>query len=256
MTSLREKIEAGGQVFGMFAQVGSAVLLEVLGHAGFDFVVIDCQHGATSPFGPELADQIRACEAAGMAPLVRPASGDRGQLLRALDLGAKGVVVPQVSTAAMARDAVSAARHPPAGSRSACPAVRGAAFGARPWDEYYRAAREDTLVFMLIEDATGVACVDEIAAVEGVSGLFFGPFDLALATGNDPVGDGVDAHRAVVYRAAARHELLIGDFPWDAESTAELAGRGAHVLAIGMDVTLFGSAARELASRVRGIPRG
>jgi 2-keto-3-deoxy-L-rhamnonate aldolase RhmA len=107
MLDIKRALQNGEVLTGPFSLSGSPTLVETIGYAVFDSVIIDCQHGTISPFGSELEQQIRAAYAADIAPVVRTADNDRGQILKAMDFGAKGVIVPQVNTAEEARQAVS-----------------------------------------------------------------------------------------------------------------------------------------------------
>jgi 4-hydroxy-2-oxoheptanedioate aldolase len=244
-------LRSGEPLFGVFVLSGSPTVVELIGRAGFDFVAIDCQHGVTSSYGEDLAELIRAADAAEVAPVVRVAGHDPGRILKPLDLGARAVIVPNVNTADQARAAVEGARYPPLGRRSAYPSARAAGYGSEPWEEFARRQNEDALVFALIEEREGLDNVDEIASVEGLGGLHFGPFDLALSLGNAAMAFDPEAHeenRRRVYEAARRHGLAIGDLAWDAGSARALAGRGAGLIGVGFDVTM-------LLDRLRGLGR-
>lgn len=232
----------------MFCQTGSPAVISVLGAAAFDFVVIDCQHGTTNPYGADLADLIRTCEAAEISAIMRTANADPGQIQRGLDLGVEGIIVPQISTVEQARSAVDAAHYPPLGSRSACPSVRSANYSLMPWNEHRTAADQSTLLFALIESPTGITNLESIAAVPGIAGLFFGAFDLAVASGREPNNPTIQTDRAAVYKACTDNGLLVGDLPWDAEQAQAMASQGAHLLALGIDIDLFACAARTLSA--------
>src|SRR5262245_37738773 len=126
MRILKEQIAAGEVVVGMFALLSSAPVVEIIGEGGFDAVLIDTEHAPGSAYGADLEGLVRAADAVGMASLVRTTENTHGMILKALDAGAQGVLVPHVRTAEEARRAVGAARYPPLGSRSAAPIVRAA----------------------------------------------------------------------------------------------------------------------------------
>jgi 4-hydroxy-2-oxoheptanedioate aldolase len=229
-------------VFGVFVLSGSPVAVELIGRAGFDFVAIDCQHGVTSSYGEDLAELIRAADAADVAPVVRLAGHDPGRILKPLDLGAGAVIVPNVNTADQARAAVEGARYPPAGRRSAYPSARAAGYGTEPWDDFAARQDRDALVFALIEEVEGLDNVEDIAAVDGLGGLYFGPFDLALSLGDPAMAFDLAAHarnRERVYDAARRNGLPIGDLAWDAASARTLRQQGATMIGVGFDVSLL-----------------
>jgi len=124
--SLRARIRGGASLFGVWAGLGSPLAAELLGRAGFDWVVVDLEHGAATE--SELLAHLTAIEVTGAAALVRPQSGERLRVGRALDLGAAGIVVPRLDTADQAREAVTFLRYPPDGQRRR-DVPRGAALG-------------------------------------------------------------------------------------------------------------------------------
>lgn len=256
MLDIKRALQNGEVLTGPFSLSGSPTLVETIGYAGFDFVIIDCQHGATSPFGSELEQQIRAAYAADIAPVVRTADNDRGQILKAMDFGAKGVIVPQVNTAEEARQAVSYTHYAPVGRRSATSSVRAAKHGFVEWSEHYRRMAEESLLFVLIEESSGIQNAEDIAAVEGLGGIFFGPFDLAISMGApESVYDSSDdspiqAHRKAVYEIAKSRGLSVADLAWDIDSAKMMIELGAQFVALGTDVTMFANSCRDLHEEV------
>lgn len=183
---------AGGPVpgIGIFSALADPLAAETLARAGYDWVLIDLQHGmADSAHLPAL---LQAVEGAGAAPLVRVLDDDAASIGRALDCGAWAVVVPMVESAAQARAAVAASRYAPRGGRSFGP-FRG------------RAAMDDLpRCLVMIETLAGLSAVDEICATDGLLGVFVGPSDLAISLGVDvdyPLGSG--PHHEAVARVAA-----------------------------------------------------
>jgi 4-hydroxy-2-oxoheptanedioate aldolase len=235
--------------FGTFSQVASADLIDMLGAQGFDFTIVDCEHGA---FGLETAETLlRACDANGLVPLVRAPALDARWIGRALDSGAAAVVVPGIATAAQAAEAVAAARFAPHGTRGACPCIRAGNHVVRDWPAY-AAAEAAKGVIALVESAPGLADIEAIAATPGLLALLPGPFDLAVSMGLD--GDWRDARvEAAMDRmaAAARANglaLMASIFDADPAAMADRkdrwAARGASLFALGTDKILFSAAAR------------
>ena len=175
---------------------------------------------------------------------------DPGQILKAVDMGASGVVVPHVNAAAEAAAAVSAANYHPKGRRSAAPLTLGSRRGFEGWGAYYERSLAATLVIPLIEEQPGVAAIEEIAAVPGLGGIFFGPFDLAVSSGaaDRAFDSDVLAEQDRVYAAARANGLPIFDLAWSPESALAKMRRGAQAVALGADITLFGDACRALAA--------
>ncbi len=166
---------------GTWAQIGSPETVEILAHSGFDFLIIDTEHGY---FGVEGAENlIRAADAVGVPVIVRVQDKNPTLIMKALDLGAQGILVPQVSTREDALRAVQAAKYGPEGNRGACPCVRAAGYLTDDWSAFARRSNEDTLVFLLVEGVDGVRNFEEIASVDGVDAIMVGPFDLSVALG-------------------------------------------------------------------------
>jgi 4-hydroxy-2-oxoheptanedioate aldolase len=176
----RKRVLAGEWVCGTFLNLGSPVTVEIAGLAGFDWVLIDHEHG---PGGEEtLLHQLHAAAATPTFPVVRIAANETPRFKRVLDQGAFGVMVPYVSTSAEARAAVNAMRYPPRGIRGVAKFNRGAGFGG-DFEEYYAHAHERLLSVIQIETPEGVANAADIAAVDGVDVLFVGPTDLSYNMG-------------------------------------------------------------------------
>ena len=177
----KEKILNGGTAYGVFCTFYSPTIVELVGHLGFDFVLIDAEHG---PAGVESCEQmVRAAETVGIAPYIRVAMNIRQNILRYLDIGALGVLLPMVNTQAEAEAVVEAVKYRPQGRRGLA-AVRAADYGlTMPLKEYTLKANEETLVSIQIETLEAVNNLDEILSVEGIDVFFIGPTDLSTSMG-------------------------------------------------------------------------
>lgn len=256
MKHIRSALANGEILVGPFSVSGSTAVVETIGYAGFDFVIIDTEHAPTSPYGWELENLIRTAYSADIAPVVRTTWNDRGQILKAMDMGAQAVIVPHVNTADEARDAVSAGHYSPLGRRSAAPPILAAKRGFEDWPDYYRRAIEETLIIPLIEERIGVENVDEIAEVEGLGGLFFGPFDLAVSTGVPELAYDPDLPELErVYSAAKRNNLPILDLAWNIDSAVRKIEAGAQMIALGTDATMFATSCKVLLAEVDEVKR-
>ncbi|MDQ2966285.1 MAG: aldolase/citrate lyase family protein [Chloroflexota bacterium] len=186
---LRERVLAGETLFGLFLDLGSPIAAELASRAGYDWLVIDLEHGAATE--SDLLLLLHAVEAGGAAALVRPQSGERLRIGRALDMGARGIVVPRLNSADEAREAVTFLRYPPQGGRGVALRVRGADLGAISHDRVGEVNRR-IIGLIQIESAGALGEADAIAAIDGVDVLFVGPADLSHSLGvpgrfNDPV---------------------------------------------------------------------
>lgn len=156
-------------------------LVEILGLAGFHFVFIDAEHSTLS--FRECEELVRAAELRRIVPLIRTPENNPKTILRYMDLGAMGIIVPDVSSKEDAQAAVRAVKYAPLGSRGLA-STRSQDFGyGRSKAEYFKAANSETLVIVLIESKEGVECAAEILAVEGVDACFIGTSDLSMSLG-------------------------------------------------------------------------
>jgi 4-hydroxy-2-oxoheptanedioate aldolase len=231
MASLIEKFSAGQKAFASWVALGNTYSAELLSTAGYDCLVLDTQHGAIS--WEQLGGLIQAIDIHNTPSLVRIGGVDQTQAMRALDLGAAGVIVPMVSTPEEARRAASAMRYPPEGIRS---------FG--PVRNYYSASasQQAALCFAMIETAEGMANLDEIAAVDGIDGLFVGPVDLALALGLGPVldlNDQVFAAISTIADACARHNKLCASASLSPAYSRKLIDIGVQLIVQGSDLGMI-----------------
>ena len=258
MIKIKQALDRGEVLVGPFAVSGSPGVVETIGYAGLDFVIIDTEHAPVSPYGIDLENLIRTAWSADIAPLVRVTWNDRGQILKAMDMGAQAVIVPHINTAAEAAEAVSAAFYAPKGRRSAAPPTLASHRGFIDWPTYYQQSNENALVFALIEEPTGVNNIEEIAATPGLGGIFFGPFDLAVALGraSSAFEPDVAEERKRVYAAAKANNLPIADLAWSVESARRQIKMGAQLVALGTDVTLFANALRTLLSEINEVKKG
>lgn len=173
-------LRANQAVVGSFVTIGSPAVAEVMGLAGFDFLIVDTEHG---PMSVETAENmVRAAEVAGAVPIVRVAENNPAQITRALDIGALGVQVPQITTAEDAYRAVQAARYHPLGARGVA-MMRSARYGAVQPSGYFARANAETLVVLHCESVAAVENLPDILKVEGVDVVFVGPFDLSQSLG-------------------------------------------------------------------------
>jgi 4-hydroxy-2-oxoheptanedioate aldolase len=179
-STFRNRVLAREWVVGTWLNLGSAVTAELAGLAGFDWVLLDHEHG---PGGEEtMLQQLQAVSATPAVPIVRIAANEVARFKRALDMGAHGVMTPYVGSVAEAQATVSYFRYPPRGIRGVAKNHRASAFGA-DFEDYYLHAHECLLNIVQIETADAVAASDGMAALDGVDVLFVGPTDLTYNLG-------------------------------------------------------------------------
>ena len=180
MNFIRDRVLQGELMFGLGANLGSSLTVEMIGKSGFDWTWIDCEHG-TGDYS-ELIGQVQAASIGNAPPVVRIAWNEAPRFKRVLDLGVVGVMVPYVNTANEAKQAAEAMRYPPEGIRGVAKFNRACGFGS-DFDEYFRKANSSLLTAVQIETGEGVNNAAEIAAIQGVDVLFIGPLDLSVNLG-------------------------------------------------------------------------
>lgn len=171
-----------GPHFGTWSQFASAEVVDILAATGFTFTIIDTEHGF---FGLETGENlIRAADAGGLVPLLRVPKNEGFMIMKALDAGAAGVVVPKIATTADIEAAVDAARYEPGSNRGACPCIRATDHLTLNWRNYAAKANHETGIIPLIETPEGVANFAGIVRVKGILAVLLGPFDLSVAMGH------------------------------------------------------------------------
>ena len=214
----RADLRAGKRLIGCWASLAAPITAEILGLAGFDWILLDGEHSPNDV--TTLVPQLMALKGSPSAPVVRPPCNEPIIIKRLLDIGFHNFLLPNVETADQARSAVAATRYPPKGIRGVSVAHRSNMYGTVPG--YFRDIDDNITVVVQIESRAGFAAVDEIAAVEGVDGLFVGPSGKAAG-----ILAGVEAD--------ARRYL-----DW-----------GATFVAVGSDLGLFRAASQALSDRFR-----
>lgn len=243
--------EADRPLIGLWSVAGSVLITEIIAGAGPDWVLIDMEHSANSLESVQLQLQVLAGYP-GVSPVVRVPIGDDVTLKRVLDLGAQTVLVPMVGTAEEARELVAAVRYPPAGRRGVGSALSRSARWNRV-DGYLTDADDHVALFVQIESVHAVEHAAEIAAVDGVAGVFVGPADLAASLGVI----GQQAHPEVV---AAVHRVFdavtaagkpVGVNAFAPEAAQAYLAAGASFVAVAADVSLLARASESAVSRFR-----
>lgn len=180
-TSIKTLLKAGKPIFGSTVQTGSPEAVEIVGKAGFDFVMIDTEHG-TIDLGL-LVHMLRAADSVGLASVVRVPDSNASHILRVLDAGASGILVPHLRNRAETEAIVRAMKFGPEGTRGACPYTRATGHLADDWPAFARQANDEIVLWGIVEDLEGVDNIDEIVDVPGLDAIFPGPFDLSQALG-------------------------------------------------------------------------
>lgn len=178
--TFRSLLDSGRKFTGCYMQYPSLMIVETMALAGLDFVILDLEHGYFSE--SDLMNMIVACDANGLAAMVRVPNGGEEHIKRVLDMGATAIKVPGVSTVEQAEQIVSYCKYPPIGVRGACSMTRGNGYGTDRKNFWQRANR-DVVVSLLVEGVEGIHNLEQIVSVDGVDCISIGSGDLCMALG-------------------------------------------------------------------------
>ena len=242
--SFREDLRAGKRLIGCWCSLANPITTEVLGVAGFDWILLDGEHSPNDVI--TFIPQLMALKDSVSAPVVRPSWNNPVELKRLLDGGFYNFLIPFVESADEATRAVAATRYPPQGFRGVSVAQRSNRYGTVPG--YFEGVNEQICVMVQIESAKGVAAATEIAAVDGVDGLFVGPSDLAAGLGqlgnaNHPE---VQDAMAKIFEAAKAAGKPVGILAGVEADARRYMAQGASFVAVGSDLGVFRSATQAL----------
>jgi len=230
----RQEVLKGKTLLGTFLNLGSAMTTEIAGRTGFDWLLLDHEHG---PGGEEtLLHQLWAAGTAGTNALVRIAWNDPVRVKRALDIGPAGIMLPMVNSKAEAEAAVSAVRYPPRGTRGVSKFNRSNAFSV-DFPRNFASGHEMFTTVVQIETPAAVAAADDMAAIDGVDVLFVGPVDLSTNLGCPDQLDHPDmiAARKAVVAAARKHGKAAGILLHDPARMGITVEEGFTFVAVGSD---------------------
>lgn len=240
----RQDLIAGKRLVGCWSSLGSPITTEVLGLAGFDWLLLDGEHAPNDVLS--FIPQLMALKDSPSAPVVRPQWNDAVVIKRLLDAGFYNFLIPFVESADDARRAVAATRYPPQGVRGVSVAQRSNRYGTVK--DYLKVIDDNIAVVVQIESRAAVAKVDEICRVPGVDALFVGPSDLAAGYGHlgNAQHEEVQAAMAQVFASAKAHDKPFGILaPVEAEARRYLE-LGASFVAVGSDLGVFRNATQAL----------
>jgi len=255
MTSLKQRLRDQQTVFGPFLKIANPAIVELLGHAGFDYLIIDAEHG---PVSMETAEQlVRAANCVDISSIIRVTNNDPTLILRALDIGADGVQVPQVSTRRNAEEVARAAKYAPIGNRGVCCFTRAAGYGHKNKFDHFKEANQNVVVIIHIEGEEGIVNLDEILAVEGIDVIFIGPYDLSQSLGvpgevSHPL---VEQKMVEVVKKARQAGLIVGTFVESVESAHRWINLGVRYISYSVDTGIFYACLKEITGQLKGTDR-
>lgn len=247
--TFRQALVARAPLLGCWCALGSPITTEVLGLAGFDWLLLDSEHGPNDVLS--LVPQLMALKDSPSAPIVRPHWNDPIILKRLLDIGFFNFLIPYVQSADEARRAVAATRYPPEGTRGVAVTHRSNRYGTV--DRYQEVINDNIAVIVQIESRAAVDAVDDIVSVPGIDGLFIGPSDLAAAYGHrgHPKHDEVQAAMARVFASADAHGKPAGILAPIEADARHYMDMGATIMAVGSDVAVLRDGTKALREKYR-----
>lgn len=250
INELLAAMKSGKTQFGVWLNTGSHIVAELAGHSGFDWCLVDGEHGPQTL--SEMVQQLQALASTPTHAVVRVPDAQAWMIKQVLDIGAQTVLVPMVDTGEQAAEMGRAIRYPPLGNRGMGAAIaRASSFGAMA--DYVRDAGDQTCLLVQAESAAALENIDEIANAQGVDGVFIGPADLSADMGYPGNADHPDVLAAIDHMIDRIHaaDKISGILTFAPERSRYYADRGVGFVGIGADVAIFGRALRATVDAVR-----
>lgn len=247
---LKEIWAEGRPVLNGWLSLPDAVVAENFAEQGWDALTVDMQHGLVGYAA--LVPMLQAMRASQVTPMVRVPWNAPGDIMKALDAGAMGIICPMISTVAQCEAFVGACRYPPGGYRSFGPIRAALVYGA----DYAAHANNEVLTLAMIETAEGLENVEAIARVPGLDGIYIGPADLSLGLGGEPRMDSDDPRLMAAFdriQAAAKAAgIHVGLHTGSVDYARKMIARGFHLVTVGSDLRYLAAGRHEAADLRKG----
>ena len=249
--NLKKALQDGKVALGPFLKFTDPAVVEIMGFAGFDFVIIDGEHG---PISIESAQNIiRTAETANITSVIRVSNNEESLILRALDIGAQGIEIPQINSESDAIRAVKSVKYSPQGERGICRYVRAANYSSMDKFKYFKYANEETMIIAHIEGVDGINNLDEILSVPGIDVIFIGPYDLSQSLGipgevNNPL---VTEKMKEVILKCKKSKVAVGTFADDVETAKSWISLGVQYMAFSVDVGILYEASKNIINKLK-----
>ena len=239
----REKLKT--QVTGIFSKTSDPAFIEIMGYAGLDYVIIDLEHGPNNI--QAVQNLIRAAQISGVFPIVRTKENCTPVMCEALDIGAGGLQIPQITNKAEAEAVIERVKFHPDGKRGVCRFVRAADYSAKDRFEYFADANK-AVIILQIEGKEGIANIDEILSVAGIDVIFVGPYDLSQSLGltgqvEHPL---VEEKMLEIVQKCAEKGVTAGTFADTPENARKWRNSGVKYISYSVDVGIFYNAVGDL----------
>lgn len=244
-SAVKRKLEAGETVFGSFLKLDSPAIAELYGLAGFDFLIVDAEHGCFTH--GQIENLIRSCERMGMSSVIRTPDAQEANILHVLDSGASGIQVPSLKSATEVRDLIRKAKYWPLGERGSARACRAAGYGTVP--DYEARANAETLVSVHVENKEMVEDIEALCSIDELDVLFIGPGDLSQSLGHPGDAGHPDVvaaiDRVIEVAAGCKH---IGTVVGNAKQLESYLARGVRYIAWLSDLGIIRGALNDAAA--------
>jgi len=246
--SFKAKLAGGARLIGTILSLPAPEIAEIAAGAGFDWLFIDMEHGLL-----DIAAAQRMAQAAGACPcIIRVPANEPVWIKKAMDIGAAGLIFPNIKTAEEAARAVREAKYPPEGVRSVG-ISRAHGYGVR-FAEYVASANRDTTLVAQVEHIDGVRSIEGILGTPGVDAVFVGPFDLSASMGKPGMIGDADVRETIglVRKACTARGTPVGIFAPDTEAARAALKEGFSLVCVGTDVTLYSGLAAGIVKDLKG----
>ena len=248
--NLKTKLKTKPRLLGTFVQIPSPAIVELAGYSGFDFVIVDFEHG---PLGIETAtNMVRAANACNTSPVIRVAKNDPFLIGQALDIGAEGIMVPQITNYDAAIEAIRSTRYGSEGNRGACPCVRSAKYAGTD-ASYFEKANEDVVTILLLEGKEAIDNISKLVTIANIDVLMMGVWDLSSSLGIPGQVDSplVLEKIEIIMKEAKARGINLGTLWLDSADAKKWAGRGIKFLPT-VDTTMIIEHWRKTVENING----
>jgi len=254
MYHIKKKLQNGELVLGtMISEVRNPNIAYLLAQCGFEIVVIDNEHGSYS--FETISDIIASARGAGISVIVRIPEITRANILKPLDAGAAGLLVPMINTAEEAQEVINHSKYPPMGNRGAALRRPHSLYAKVNAGEYLEQTNDNTFIAVQAETVTSIENINAIASVEGIDCIFVGPFDLSVSLGIPGKLNHPDEVRAIekVIEACENHNKVTGTLMFDKEMLKKWIDKGVRFALYSSDISMLADAAAEAVKEMKSI---
>lgn len=248
INKFKEKLKGDG-VVGIFSKTCDPGIIETMGYAGVDYVIIDLEHGPNSV--QSVQNLICAAQIAGLMPIVRVKESCTSVMGEVLDIGAGGIQVPQITTRAEAEAVINRVKFSPMGERGVCRFVRAAKYSSKDRFEYFKDENEKVTILQ-IEGQEGIDNIDEILTIDGIDVLFIGPYDLSQSLGvageiDNPL---VEEKMLEILEKCKEKNITVGTFVDTPQNAVKWKKLGVKYISYSVDMGIFYEAMTDIVKNV------